>query len=407
MHPSVKLVWCASIQLALVSLYLILPTPLRAVEEKPGFRESGALIYDAIVQGRAIRCVVDTGGMSSTFDAKVCGLSVPQGSRTEKFQTSSTIVEMQIIDDIAVSFNGSPTAVISSQVSDLTVFEEIYGQEIGAIIGIDQLSDHVLSIVDGEPEISTSIHESFSRTSVTQSTYLDRSQPQLPIHLPVYGTHNFTVDTGCNGYMIITDKLAQALVRSQRAVFGIEQEIIGYDGTHADREIIIQEIDISGVRFQNVPASRGKVNCIGMGLLTHLDLAVDFHNRRVYLDSESSKSVSEFPRNASGIGFVYVSNETLRIASIRNDSPASRDNVQPGDEVLTIDGKTPVEMSYDDLMNVVSREGESIHIELRRMGRVHDIDLTLKRNIEYPPTWPMPTVEEPGFLDFLKKKAEE
>ena len=188
---------------------------------------------------------------------------------------------------------------------------------------------------------------------------------------------------------------------------GIEQESFTADGLHVDRDIIIQEIEIAGVVFRNVPASRGKLNCIGMGLLTYLDLAVDFQNRRVYLDSESSRSASEFPQNASGIGFVYISSEAIIVGSIRNDSPASRAEVQAGDEVLSIDGKKPADLSLEELMQIVSREGQTIHIAFRRSGRYYDRDLTLKRNFEYPPTWAIPTVEESGFLEFLEKEAEE
>ena len=406
-HPSIKLIWGAIIQLALMSLYLMIPTTLGAVEDKPAFRESGMLIYDAIVQGRSVRCVVDTGSTKSILDADVCGLGVPQGKKTEKFQTNSAIIEMQTIDDISISLNGNPNAVISSQVFNLKAFDEVLGQKIGAVVGMDLLSNQVLSIVDGEPKIVTSVHERFSRTSVTQSSYQNRSRPQLPIQLPIYGTHNFQVDTGFNAYLIITDKLAQALIRSQRAVFGIEQESFTADGLHVDRDTIIQEIEIAGVVFRNVPASRGKLNCIGMGLLTYLDLAVDFQNRRVYLDSESSRSASEFPQNASGIGFVYISSEAIIVGSIRNDSPASRAEVQAGDEVLSIDGKKPADLSLEELMQIVSREGQTIHIAFRRSGRYYDRDLTLKRNFEYPPTWAIPTVEESGFLEFLEKEAEE
>lgn len=401
-----KMNWRASIQLALVAACLAIPTSLGAVEEKPGFRESGILIQDAIVQGRPVRCVVDTGGTNSTLDADICGLSVPQGSRTEKVKTNSSILEMQILDDVAVSFNGSPTAAISPLVFNLSVFEQLYSQKIGAVIGMDLLSNYVLSIVDGEPKIVASIHERFSRTSITHSTYPDRSKPQLPIQIPVYGTRNFLVDTGCNGYMTITKELAEALVRSKRAVLGMEQVCFEPDGRKSVRNIIIQEIDISGVIFRNVPASIGNTRCIGMGLLTQLDLAVDFHNRRVYLDTESSNSMSEFPLNASGIQFVYVSNEAIRVADIRDDSPASKADVHLGDELVTIDGKTPADLSLDDLEKLVSREGKSIHIELRRLGRVHDVDVTLKRNFQYPPKWAMPAAEDSAFPEFLEKELE-
>lgn len=397
----------AFIQLAFVSVCFGVSEPGTAVDEKPGFRESGMLIYDAAVQGRPVRCIVDTGSTVSVVDGIVCRVDVPAGSRLKKTNTSSSTLEVPVIDNIMISFGGWPTGVTSPIVWDLKAFDQIVGQEIGAIIGMDLLADQVLSIVSGQPTVVNSVPEIFSAPSISHHTYSERSRPVLPIDLPVYGNRDFIIDTGNNAALIIADELAQALVRSRRAVVGIEREFVGLEGTQWGRTIIIQQIHISGVVFRNVPASIGKSNSIGMSLLTRLKIAVDFRNQRVYLDPAASTSVSEFPLNASGMYLLFVSNKKLRVQNVRKDSPASRAGVQPGDEVLSIDGKEPADFSFDELMQIVSHDGQTIRIAFRRSGRDYDLDLTLKRRFEYPPVWKLPLIEEGDFSEFLKRKPEE
>ena len=377
---------------------------MAAVDDKPGFRETGMLIYDALVQGQPVRCIVDTGnGHGGTVDSSVCKLKVPIGSELANFQTSTTKVERPVLDNVSITFNGGPTAVVSVSVTDLSSLHQIAGQKIGVIVGIDVLRDMVLTIGDGEASFVKSVPETYFGSDVTQFSYSNRRRAELPVSLPALGTHNFILDTGYDGCLMITDSLAQSLLLSKRAVCSVQQVGFNPEGRHTHRGIIVKEVDISGVIFRNVPATIAGVNCIGMGLLTRLNMAVDFRKQQVYLDSNSSTPVGEFPLNASGIGFVYVSNEAIRVEDVRKDSPGSRAGVQPGDEVLSIDGKTPADLSLNELLEIVSKEGRTVNIQFQRLGQVYDVDLVLKRNFQYPPTWPMPTIEESRFLEFLEK----
>jgi len=391
-------------QFALVLISFLIPNCLVAVDDKPGFRETGMLIYDALVQGEPVRCLVDTGiNFGGTVDPSVCKLKVPRDSKLINIQTSTSRVERSIIDNVSIAFNGGPTAVVSVDAADLSPLHQVLGQEIGAIVGIDGLRDLVLTIRGGEANFVKSMPRMYIRPDVSPILYSNRSRAELPVRLPARGTHNFILDTGCNLCLVITDDLAQSLVRSRRAVYSIQQVSVNLEGNHTDREIIVKDIDVSGVVFQNVPATIGRFNCIGMGLMTQLNMAVDFRKQRIYIDPMSSSPVSEFPLNATGIQFLYVSNKAIRVGAVRKDSPGSKADVQPRDEVLSIDGKTPADLSLNELMKIVSREGQTIRIELRRSGLVYGVDLTMKRNFEYPPKWAERPGEESEFLEFLEK----
>ena len=196
-------------QFALVLISFLIPNCLVAVDDKPGFRETGMLIYDALVQGHPVRCMVDTGNNhGGTVDASVCQLKVPRDSKLINIQTSTSRLERPVIDNVSIAFNGGPTAVVSVGAADLSPLHQVAGQEIGAIVGIDVLRDLVLTIRGGEANFVKSVPETFFGTDVTQIPYSNRSLAELPARLPALGTHNFILDTGCNMCLIITDDLA-------------------------------------------------------------------------------------------------------------------------------------------------------------------------------------------------------
>lgn len=381
----------------------ILCLPLVAADERPGFRETGLLVYDAAVNQQSVRCIVDTGSSTSTIDTTVCRVDGGTSAKPEMSQTATGILIAPVIENIEVAFNGSHSVTINPTAVDLTIVGRYNGQQIGAIIGRDILKDYVISIHRGQPLVVTAASESATEHSVTVP-FANKTGPVLPVQLPVLGSRSFLVDTGYNGNLIVAENLAAALIRSQRAIAGPEHPGVDLIGMHAVKKIIVRQIDVSGVVFENVSASVGKVSVVGMGIISRLEICIDFPQLQVSIQPEASAPSGEFPFNCSGMFVVFTSRDQLRVEAVRDGSPAFAAGIHVGDEVLQIDDRFPSDFSRAGLDSVLAQNNRSIHLKLRRKSRTYSVDLLLKQLYEYPPKWPLDIDSDTGFFDSLKEK---
>lgn len=367
---------------------------------EPGYQHTHLLITNGEIEGIKTRCVLDTGATKSLVDNSLTAEFAGRDRQVVDVQLTSARKKLASYDGISVAYaNLAPkqTTVIGV---DLTAAKYAVGQEINAIIGMDLLGSRVLLLGGAEPKFVDSLPDAISGYSQFPLS-IRSARPALPLELPVVGTRDFIVDTGSNGCLSIDTKLADILVRSGHA-FEREQTVkVDADGLCADRKLIIKEIVLLGVRFENILASVAEMNLIGMPLLMQFDMAFDFPQQRCFVGDTSKVDTTPYLPDASGLGLTFLSASSLEVRHVEPDSPAKAAGLRVGDQALEVNDCLPSELTRDSLFQILSQDGEVVRIKVRRGDELIDVKMILKRSFEYPPKWPDSPSNNTEFLDSL------
>jgi carboxyl-terminal processing protease len=114
------------------------------------------------------------------------------------------------------------------------------------------------------------------------------------------------------------------------------------------------------------------------GMMRTLDPHSDF------LDPEKFQMLeADTTGRFGGIGVeVGVRGDVLTVIVAMPDTPAERAGVQPGDQIVAIEGKSTINMSLDDVVRLMRGEpGTKVTITLQRLGESEPFDITVTREI--------------------------
>lgn len=370
---------------------------------EPGYQHTHLLITDGEIQGFKTRCVLDTGATTSLVDASLTARFAGRQPQELNVQLTSAEKTLAAYDEISVAYANLAPKQTKVVVIDLTAARYIVGQEVNAIIGMDLLGSRVLLLGGAEPRFVDSLPD--STKGYSQFPLLIRSsRAVLPLELPVVGTRDFIIDTGSNGCLSIDTKLAEILIRSGHVIEREHTVKVDATGFCVDRKLIVKEITLLGVRFENVPASVAEMNLIGMPLLMRFDLALDFPKQRYFLGDTSKVDTIPYLPDASGLGLTFLSASSLEVRHVAPDSAAEAAGLRVQDEVLAINGCLPSELTRDRLFEILSHDGKVVRLQVRRGDESIGVELLLKRKFEYPPQWPDSESDSTEFFESLNQQ---
>lgn len=367
---------------------------------EPGYQHTHLLITNGEIEGIKTRCVLDTGATKSLVDNSLTAEFAGRDRQVVDVQLISARKKFLSYDGISVAYaNLAPkqTTVIAV---DLTAAKYAVGQEINAIIGMDLLGSRVLLLGGTEPKFVDSLPDAISGYSQFPLS-IRSARPALPLELPVVGKRDFIVDTGSNGCLSIDTKLADILIHSGQAFEREQTVMVDGNGLCVDRKLIIKEIVLLGVRFENIPASVAEMNLIGMPLLMRFDMAFDFPQQRCFVGDTSKVDTKPYLPDASGLGLTFLSASSLEVRHVEPDSAAEAAGLRVGDQALAINDCLPSELTRHSLFQILSQHGEVVRIKVQRGDESIDLKMLLKRSFVYPPQWPDPPSSNAEFLESL------
>ncbi len=358
-----------------------------------------------IIEGRPANCMLDTGAPISVVDLELARtFPDPVRGANAKVGTPTTIEEVESYENIERNCLNFPKKTGRINVSDLSNLNTDRGISVDAILGMDYLRGFIFEFKSGRPQFvpRSNFLPDRSATShlLKRNTVLDTT---VSLDLSVLGKREFIIDTGYNDCLAISSDWINPLLRAGEAV--LLQEVVAVDGSGAKKNslYVIREIELLGIKMKNVPAVASELNLIGLGLMRHLDFSVDFENPVAYV-LPTSRSVHSFEADASGLWTVFQPNHGLIISGIMPDSPAEKNKIRPGDQLLEIDGHTASELSAWEIRELLSQAGKTISIKVKSGDQVRDIQLPLRRNFEYPPKWKPRSTEAEDFLKSLQNE---
>lgn len=119
------------------------------------------------------------------------------------------------------------------------------------------------------------------------------------------------------------------------------------------------------------------------GMLGSLDSFSGFYHPETY--SFVGDDLRE--PTAPGLGITLSkSDDRVKIAAVRDHSPADKGGIAPGDQLLEIDGETCTELPLDRILDLLSGvPGETVTLKLKRKADLHDYEASLLRAVVKQP----------------------
>ena len=117
---------------------------------------------------------------------------------------------------------------------------------------------------------------------------------------------------------------------------------------------------------------------IGAEVLTRFLVTFDYRGKRLLLE-RGGLFAEPFEHDMSGMVLDFETGETRRINAVLPGSPAAEAGVQPGDALVSIDGKSLAELGANGTSDALTRDGVSIRVTLERAGERIEKTFTLRR----------------------------
>jgi len=392
---------------ACIGLSLLIPVHVSAQIEI-NWSDTETLITKATLAGVEYDAVVDTG--ASTFTVTEAMASKILAGRESQPVPIGTLTggrvgkEFQNIPMVAVGLPSRVGRVTTCSDPELDRISQIYGHDIRFLIGMPILKGCVLSF-DNYRAVLTETMPSLSGPHTEQ--LLSFLHSEVPKCRCIVGTKHdmwLIVDTGCDTQINFDTTIANSLCAAGDAIPLLRK---GENGEGTAELIVIREIELFGTKHRNVPASIGRANVVGFGLLRHMKFTLDFPNRRVLIPDPPQPGLDWFPIDASGLRIVRKEDRITRIRRIVENSTGAEAGVKVGDVIVAVNGTPALKLSRYSVEEQLSKAGTTVHLDLQRDGQALKIDLPLKHPFEYPPKWqprPEPSKVQLDFEKFIEEQ---
>lgn len=365
--------------------------------------ELDAAVVAGTINDQPLRLLLDTGADDCAIDKQLIaamGLA-RQGERIIIAPSGMTPVSVfgpaQIAIDGFQSVKVNPAGIELSRMNlgGLVSFD--------GLVGLDILGHHTVVISDGAVSFCDGVPAEFSIVKILTSGDQLSERADVPVSFCNSQDHICRVDTGMTSSCKFNEVLLKDLVVEGKAVRAGTAKSFDVKGLNAVDRYVLRELTVAGVRFRNVPVSVGRTSAIGLELLRHVNLALDFPRRQILIGKPPQDVVDRFAINASGMAVGFDAAEALKVLAIRPDSPAETAGVQPGDVIVQLDGRNPAELSIYDIHDILARDSKTISVVFCRGQDEHYIELPLQLPFEYPPNWAALDARQADFEKFLEK----
>lgn len=383
------------------SLALFAATALQGVVEVPFKLGDNAIVVDAMVNGRKVSLMFDTGFSGAVVLASNIHIGKPTGK--------------MILRDFVGEFEADTVKITSLKLGEKPIDPEgmeavlspggdyslSYNTHCDGIMGFEVIAHNVTEINFEKRKFvmhppSTDITK---RTPDNKRTFLAKLLPtghkslEMEVRTPDNKRLNMALDTG-NAFYATTHKDSLERVglwkagtepKYLKASYVASGEVTSWYKRMRGMTIFGIPVPESTWSIIDLPSSSAEADgTIGFEFLSNFNVTIDYERRRVWLENFTGKVGNE-PVGDLGISAAFDSSANrVRVFRVSPDSPAARAGVKIGDAILSVDGNTELNIGWRRLQTlfegpkgskaklVLSRAGNLLRLEIEREYLVND-----------------------------------
>ena len=394
--------------LTLCALTALLRTPFEQAANKlsntievPFKIGESAIIVDAVINGKPLSLMFDTGFSGEVVLGDTINIGKPTGSMTLRDfvgQFEAPTVKLTSMKIGALSVDTKDMEAVMQRGGDMSFS---YNTHTDGILGLGALAEYVTEI--NFEKLKFIFHpKNYDITKMSpdgKKTFLCKLLPignnsmEMEVVASTGKKLTLALDTG-NSFYATTHK--DVLERVGMWVPGTEPKFVRSSfvasGPVDSWTKKLRDVTIFGVPVKtsvwdiiDLPSSSAEGDgTVGFGFLRNFNITFDMERRRVWLDNFNGKVDSEEEGDLGIIAAFDQRAKRVRVYRVSNGSPAEKQNVKRGDAILSIDGEDPGNATYRQMMNLLkgpigskvklalSRDGQLIRVEVERQALIND-----------------------------------
>jgi hypothetical protein len=353
----------------------------------------------ARVQGKdSLWIALDTGASGPLFDEarmRAVGLE-PRGEH--QLQGGGGPATGGSVENLRIELPGFEITGMTSATLDLTGLGAQAGRPLDGVLG-QPVFDRCAVAIDYENR-RLGIYDGKTYTYRGKGVILplsfDHGLPYvtakvtLPGRKPVQG--KFVLDTGSSAYLIFTN----GFVERERALETLERTVVsrahGVGGMIENPVGRVARLELGPYTFEKPigiflgagghAAAEEAIGNIGGGILGRFNIIFDYPRKRMILEP-NSRFDRPFESDMSGLALASAPPDyrLVRVANVREDSPAAEAGLKTGDVVETIDGAPAGSIGLTTLKEWFKEDGRTFRLAVTRGGERLDFSLTTRRAI--------------------------
>lgn len=380
---------------ALTSLLLVAAT--QSPVEVPFRVGESALIVDAIVNGRPVSCMFDTGFAGSVDLSSTINVGEPTGKITLRDFVGELEADTVKIKSLKLGDQTIESTGMEAVLSRPEDYSFVYGMHCDGLMGLEVIKNNVTEINFEHQKFifypaSTDITK---RTPDNKKTFLVKMLPigtnaiELAVGTPTGKFLHMALDTG-NSFYATTHR--DSLERVGLWDNGKDPKFTTMAGV-ASGPVVSWDKKMTGMTIFGVPvpastwdvidlpsSSAGMDGTVGFGFLKNFNIVIDYNRRRVWLENWTGKVDNE-PPGQLGISAGYDNQKRkVLIYAVSPGSPAEEAGVKQGDELLSVDSTDLAGViSLKKLRKILSGPtGTKVKLAISRTGSLKRFEIERK-----------------------------
>ena len=343
--------------------------------------------------------IFDTGAESTVIDAQMAkDLKLKPSGKIVGTGSAGT-AEAIIFKGISLRFPNVEAVNLTVGALPLDFLSSSFGRKIGGIIGNDIIKEFVVEVDYASQIINFYEPQSYQYSGDGEIIpfIIEENLPFIRATIAIDGRTKidgkFELDTGSTGSILLN----APFVRKHQLIKGISKtkqiNVGGVGGTGRTLLGRIKNVTIGRFALENPVArfyqgTRGDNasakydGLIGGEIFRRFKVIFDYPRRQMILEPNALISES-FEIDMSGLELVADGDDfsIVLIDDVEVDSPAAKAEIEGGDIITAIDGRSTVEVTLDQIRKFFMQDGREYQLSLKRGAKVIQTKLKLRRSI--------------------------
>jgi len=356
-----------------------------------------ALILDAVVNGRKVSVMFDTGFGGAIDLSNTINVGEPTGSMTLRDFVGEVEAPTVKITSLKLGDKTIDPLGMQAVMSPPEDYSFLYGMHCDGLMGFEVIKNNITQFNFEKHKLIfyPSTYDITKQTPDNKKTFLVAMLPlginsiELPVVTAEGKKLTMALDTG-NSFYATTHK--DSLERVGLWESGKEPKfttlagvasgnVVSWDKKMSNMTIFGVSVPSSTWDVIDLPSSSAEADgTVGFQFLKNFNITIDYGRRRIWLENWTSKVDNDPPGELGISAGYYPEVKKVLVFAVAPDSPAAVAGIKKGDQLLSVD-TTDLEgsVSYKKLRKMLSGAvGSKVKLATSRQGNLKRYELERK-----------------------------